>query len=100
MLDQEQNEYGAAETNSGDAVFLCSLTRRREVVNKPLDAALQFIAGATKGFELRLCATTHNRIVDAPVNSLACAGENWTALAGVIANRDHVIESLIQKLFN
>jgi hypothetical protein len=47
-----------------------------------LDAALQFIAGATKGLELHLCATAHDRIVDAPVNPGNGAGETgqrWLA---------------------
>jgi len=61
---------------------------------------LQFIAGATKGFQLHLFTTTHNGIVDAPVNSLDCAGKDWASLVSVIANRDHVIEPLIQKLID
>jgi hypothetical protein len=95
-----ESKYGAAETNSGAAVFLCSLTRRREVVDERLDAALQFVAGATKGLELHLGASGHNRIVDAPVNPCDAAGENGTALVGVIANRNHAIKLLIQKLID
>src|SRR5713226_4002638 len=72
-----------------------SVARQRQVVNERLESVLQFIAGAPKGFQLRLFSTTHNGIVDAPVNSLDRSGKYRAALVGVIANRDHVIELLI-----
>src|SRR5438552_15735036 len=93
-----ESKYGAAETDSGDAVFLFSFTRRREVVDERLQAALQFVAGATERLDLCRFAAGSDRVVNAPVDSLCRTRENRTLLIGVIADRNHKIEGYVEKL--
>src|SRR5205809_6835949 len=93
-----ESKYGAAETDSGAAVFLFSIGRRRKVVNERLNTALQFIAGATERLDLCRFAAGSDRVVDAPVDSLCRAREDRTLLTGVIADGNHKIEGCVEKL--